>query len=286
MAQIRMLCFLFVMVGCAAEQGLEQGGAPQTHPVADQKPLPVEAAQPVGDAEAAAGGAQIQRKIIFRADLDIVVEDFSSIPSQVEDIIRRCNAFVADSEITGTANSSRKAYWTVRVPVEHYHDFLVASRLLGEVRRESQNAQDVSEKFYDLQARAANQQHEEQRLKELLDRHGGKLEDILTVEKEIARVREEIERLQGQLRMVADLTTYSTVTLKFNEVVNYEPEQAATFSTRIRRTWSSSTGAIIQLGQFVTLLLVCLAPWLAMLTVPLTVVILWMRVRQKNLARS
>lgn len=274
--------FLFVLAGCGASPGKDD----QPVPAAVERPDAAAVEQPAVGEEAAANGGKLERKLIYRAELDIVVEDFSEVPAQVQAVVSRFDAFVADSQITGTAHEPRYAYWTVRVPADKYVDFLDASRRLGEVRRESQTAEDVSDEFYDIEARLANQQQEEQRLKELLDKHSGTLEDILAVEREIARVREEIERLQGRHRVLTDLTAYSTVTLRFDEVTNYEPEHSATFMTRIRRTWWSSIDAIGRFGQTVALTLVFFVPWFCLVVVPLVALFIFLRRRRKKSATS
>ncbi|WP_339911588.1 DUF4349 domain-containing protein [Symmachiella dynata] len=266
-----MWCLL-LLTGCGAAEGIDKKPAVAVAPARGDK-----VAADEGDL---AQRGQLERKIIYRADMDIVVEDFSGVPAQVQAIIRRFDAFVADAQVSGTANVPRHAYWTIRIPAENFDEFLVASRLLGEVRSESQTAQDVSEKFYDLQARLANQQQEEQRLKELLDQHSGKLEEILAVEREISRVRGEVEQLQGQLRVIADLTAYSTVTLRFEEIRNYAPVQSATFTTRIERTWSSSLESFSEFAQSIVLAVVFVAPWICVLAIPLvaiTVFLKWIR---------
>jgi len=268
-----MWCLL-VLTGCGAAEGIDQKPAVTIAPARGDKAA-------AGEGDLAQAG-KLKRKIIYRADMNIVVEEFSGVPAQVQTLIRRFDAFVADSHVSGTANVPRHAYWTIRIPAENYDEFLVASRLLGEVRSESQTAQDVSEKFYDLQARLANQQQEEQRLKELLNRHSGKLEEILAVEREISRVRGEVEQLQGQLRVITDLTAYSTVTLRFEEIRNYAPVQSASFTTRIERTWSSSIESFSELAQSIVLAVVFVVPWICVLVIPLVSIAVFLKwIRRK-----
>jgi hypothetical protein len=80
------------------------------------------------------------------------------------------------------------------------------------------NAEDVSEEFVDLTARMANSHRLEERLVELLRTRTGKLQDVLTVERELARVREEIERMEGRLRFLKNSAQLSTLA-----VTLYEP---------------------------------------------------------------
>jgi hypothetical protein len=79
------------------------------------------------------------------------------------------------------------------------------------------NAEDVGEEFVDLTARAANGRRLEERLLDLLGSRTGRLQDVLAVERELARVREEIERLDGRLRYLRTRAAMSTLSVTVHE---------------------------------------------------------------------
>jgi len=76
---------------------------------------------------------------------------------------------------------------------------------------------DVGEEYVDVTARVANAKRLEQRLIDLLDKRTGKLSDVLGVERELARVREEIERYEGRLRYLRTRASISTLTVSVHE---------------------------------------------------------------------
>ncbi|HWE41226.1 MAG TPA: DUF4349 domain-containing protein, partial [Gemmatimonadaceae bacterium] len=78
-------------------------------------------------------------------------------------------------------------------------------------------AEDVGEEFVDVTARMGNARRLEARLVELLATRTGKLEDVLQVERELARVREEIERYEGRIRYLRAQTAMSTMTVNVHE---------------------------------------------------------------------
>ena len=95
--------------------------------------------------------------------------------------------------------------------------------------------------YYDLEARIKNKQQEETRLLKHLADSTGKLEDILAVERELTRVRGEIEQMQGRIRYLGNLSALSTVTLNVTEVRNYTPPVHPTFGNADRaRTFNDS----------------------------------------------
>ena len=84
----------------------------------------------------------------------------------------------------------------------------------------------MSEEYFDLDARQAAKKVEETRLLKHLADSTGKLDEILAVERELSRVRSEIERMQGRLRALSNLTTLATVTINVSEIKDYVPPRA------------------------------------------------------------
>ena len=97
----------------------------------------------------------VRRKIVYRTTVDVVVEDFGPVPAQIEALVKRFDAYLARSNVTGTPGAPRMGQWTVRGPADRYDAFLVASRQLGEVRHVGSDSQDVTEEFYDVEVESA-----------------------------------------------------------------------------------------------------------------------------------
>jgi hypothetical protein len=221
----------------------------------------------------------IHRKIVYRATVDLVVEDFEPIPAKIEALVKRFDAYLARSNVTGTPGSPRSGQWTVRVPADRYDAFLAAARKLGEVRRVGSDSQDVTEEFYDVEARIRNKKQEEARLLKLLDTATAKLADVLAVEQEVSRVRGEIEQSEGRMRVLSDLTALATVDLVVTEIKNYVPEEAVTYATRLHRSFDASIRALIFTGDQLSIALVALSPWLAIVLIPGVPLAFWVRAR-------
>ena len=88
------------------------------------------------------------------------------------------------------------------------------------------------------------------------------------MEREIARVRGEIERMEGRLRVLGDLTALATVTISIREVKDYVPPLAPTYADRVTQNWQGSLSALTQTGQAISLGVVAAIPWLVALVVP------------------
>jgi len=109
-----------------------------------------------------------------------------------------------------------------------------------------------------------------------------KLDDLLSVRRELGRVREEIERMKGRIRLLDDRIAKCTVTLSVTEIKDYVPEQAPTYSTRIARAFQGSISNLVSFVQDVSIGTVALAPWLGVLLVPVIAVAWYVRVRRRR----
>lgn len=209
----------------------------------------------------------IERKIVYTADVNLVVENFDPVAAKINEMVKQYGAVIAHSNVLGSPGMPRRGDWTIRVPVNRYNDLLTAARQLGEIRTVQSDSQDVTEEYYDVAARIRNKKQEEERLLKLLDTAVGNLKEILEIEREISRVREEVERIEGRMRVLTDITSLSTVKLHVEEVKNYVPQKEPTYATRARRTFEGSLGAMLNAGQEISLGLVAFAPWAAVLVV-------------------
>ena len=240
------------------------------------------AAKSGSDGQAVPSVGALQRKIIYTANVELGVENFDRTPSQVEELARQHDGYVARSNVAGLPGQPRHGQWTVRVPVERYEAFIVAVRTLGEVRSIGSDSKDVSEEYYNVEARVRNKKQEEGRLLKLLDEATGKLKEVLDVERELSRVRGEIEQLEGRLRVLNDLTTLTTVEIRVHEVKDYVPEEAAGYGTQVRRALESSTSGLVSTGRTISIAIVAALPWLGASVVLLSPLMLWIRARRKR----
>ena len=217
--------------------------------------------------EGGIGPRVLDRKIIYSATLDLVVEDFAGMPEKVSALVKKFDAYVANSNLSGSAGGTRRGTWKIRVPVARFEDFAAAAKDLGELVNAGTSSNDVSEEYYDVEARIRNKTKEEERLLKLLEERPGKLEDVIAIERELSRVREELERIQGRMRMLADLTSLTTADLTITEIHNYKPEDAPTLATRARRSFDLSLSALSSTGANTVVAAVAVVPWLPVLAV-------------------
>lgn len=260
------LLALTLAVGCAK---MPDGSAPSSVMARDYAKTEASGAAvaeaPAGAPEAAAKVPAMPRKIIYKAEVELVSAKLDETAAKIETKVKELGGFVAGRTQSGTAGESRAATWTVRIPAEKFEAFLAALPGVGELQSSSTTSEDVSEEFYDAAARLKNKRIEEERLVQLLKTATARLTDILTVEKEISRVREEVERIEGRLRFLSQQSDLSTITVNVREVRGYVPPKQPGFGTEAARAFVGSLDALGAVVKGLTLALVAALPWLAVL---------------------
>lgn len=210
----------------------------------------------------ASGKAGIDRKIIYNAEVYLIVEDLEAGEKKLRELIAQYSGQIASSDLRGTAGAQRTGRWRVRIPVASFEAFKAQAEKIGNLERSSTNSSDVTEEYYDVEARLKNKKVEEARLINHLEKTTGKLSDILEVEKELSRVRGEIEQMQGRMNVLSNLTSLTTIEVHIREVKNYVPPTAASFGDDASRTFSNSWAMLKQTGRRVMLNLISIVPWL------------------------
>lgn len=158
-----------------------------------------------------------ERLIVRTGQAGIEVDSLEPSMAQLRRVVQRVGGFVADASIQSGRNQVRSATLQLKVPASRFDDLTEGLRPLGRLQFVNVAAADVSEEFVDLTARTANAHRLEERLIELLRTRTGKLQDVLSVERELARVREEIERMQGRLRFLKASAQLSTLSVNLYE---------------------------------------------------------------------
>jgi hypothetical protein len=214
------------------------------------------------------GKEAAERKIISTATLRIIVEDFGEARQQLEKLVRgQKGAFFALADRTGSAGSPRSGIWTIRVPADKLGAFIDDLGDLGEVERSTLDAKDVTEEYYDVEADLRNKKVEEEAFLNL-EKSATTFDNVLAAKREVARVRNEIDRLQKRFTVLADLVSLATVNLSLHERKNYIPE-ATSYGASISRVWYGSLEALLKFGQNLLLVIIAVAPWLVVFGVVL-----------------
>lgn len=155
--------------------------------------------------------------VIRTATALVEVDSLEHAVAELTQLAARVGGYVANTGMEVGHNRLRQAVIEIKVPANHFDEVLSGLTPIGKLESVNVNAQDVGEEYVDVSARIENAKRLERRLIDLLATRTGKLKDVLDVEQELARVREEIERYQGRIRYLQAHTATSTLSVTVHE---------------------------------------------------------------------
>ena len=167
--------------------------------------------------------ALANRKLIRNAQVQLEIVGFDAAVQKITAFANEERGYVATTTSEKQANGKLRGRVVVKIVPENLDRFLPKIRGLGELKNQALGSEDVTKAYFDTDARLKNARVMEQRLIDMLKTKTGKVSDLLQVEKELARVREEIEKMQGELKYWDSQVQLATVTISLAEKDMEEP---------------------------------------------------------------
>jgi hypothetical protein len=241
------------------------------------------AAAPAGSAPQAAKVTSLDsmvasRKLIRTGEISIEVASYEKAAEAATRLAESLGGYVADSRSSRSADKKERGTITIRVPADRFAESVSGVKGLGTVLSQNVSAQDVTKAYTDLETRLRVKRDTADRLREILKTRTAGLADVLQAERELARITEEIEQLEGERRFYDQQVALSTLKLELNEPgtdakgSSLDPIREA-FRDSLRILATSAAG-IVYVGAVV-------APWLLVLWVLWVVISRAIRNRRK-----
>ncbi len=229
-----LLLFMLVLVACgsaaqemsnAAERPVETVGEVSGNfdDAADFE-APVEEDRLAGDRDT--NSQQSNRLIIKTGSMNVEVGDIDIAVGNATSYVVGLGGYIQSQNVSGSGRF-KSATLTIGVPVDQFENAMATFRDYGEVGSENASGQDVTEEFVDLNSRLTNLEATQTRLRELYD-EARNVEETLEVDRELRRIEEEINVVQGRIKYLSERASFSTITLNFSfvgEPIVTEPEQ-------------------------------------------------------------
>ena len=273
--KMRRICSIFsllllvALVGCDSQVADQASSIPVVADVEAEANVSGMRAAFAQDSAAAKAGSllalasisavQPDRFLIKNAVVLLETEDPEVIANDVTNAVSAAGGYVGDLNESTDGLGRRSVALTVRIPANRFDEVVVGLSSMGKVLQKQVTAQDVTEEYVDTEARSRNLKVSEERIIDHLGR-AGTLEDILHVERELTRVRQQIEQLDGRVRYLSDRVAFSTLNITLRERPAVETLlPAQTFS--IGQTFSQATRSLTALGQKLLIVGVWVAVW-------------------------
>ncbi len=202
------------------------------------------------------------RKLIKRAELNLEVKSCEEVSKKIVDIVSSFSGIVIDSEIQKYPNESKRGRTVLKILPKDFDIVLQKLKELGKVDLERITAEDVTEEYVDLEARLKNFQRVKERLLKILEERAREVKDILEVERELSRLGEQIERIEGRMKYLDRQVELATITVNYYEPKAIVPEPLnivkrfkETIRTAVEAFINVFNGAIVVIAAILPILI-------------------------------
>jgi hypothetical protein len=215
--------------------------------------------------------------------LTIAVKDFAAARASLDSILLRHRGYPAQLSAATAENAPRTLQASLRIPAPELGAALAELKALGRVESETQSGDEVTQQHTYLAARIQNSRETEERMRAILEQRTGRIEDVLQVEEQIARVRGEIESMEAEQQALEHRVDFASVDLQLAEEYKaaLNPPSASVsnrihnaFVGGLRNAAEMLLGFVLFVEESGPVLLI----WLAILGMP--VFLLWRRYRR------
>ena len=221
---------------------------------------------------------QETRKIIYNASMSLVVDDTDASVKQISNLAERLGGYVANMNAY-RQDDSMVYDITIRVLADQFETGLSSLRSLAlRVESESLGTDDVTDEYYDLDARLKTMKEAEAELTELLRQtreQGGSVEDVMAVYDRLMQLRADIESLQGQLNRLEKLVAFSTISLHLEPSVLSKPIEGSGWHPleTIRSSLDTLVDVLAGLATLFIQFVIVVLPVLVILAIPFALLI-------------
>jgi len=180
---------------------------------------------------------QSDRKLIKTVDMNVETKEFDLLMETIEKQVNELGGYIErmdsyNGSVYSNYRVERNADLTIRIPQDVLDTFLHRVSDIGNVTNRSENVEDVTLTYVDIQSKRDTLETEHARLLELLER-AESIEDIITIEDRLSNVRYQLQSMEAQLRTYDNRIDYSTVYLYISEVQELTPVEEESVWERI-----------------------------------------------------
>ena len=231
--------------------------------------------------EEAADTAVADRKLIKTVNMDVETREYDKLLSAVENKVTELGGYIESLDAYNGSTyysyrSTRNANLTIRIPKDRLEEFQNTVSELGNVTSRSENVQDVTLTYVDLQSHRDALRTEQERLLQLLEQ-AESVEDIITIEQRLSDVRYQLESMESQLR--------SYDNLYIDEVEVYTPVEEETVWERISTGFVDSLKNIGEGLKEAAIWFVIHIPYLVIWAIVIAVIVLILKKIKKRTKR-
>ena len=176
-------------------------------------------------------------QVAYSAALTVATREFAHSRASLEEILERHHGYVAKLRMVGEPTGGILSA-TLRVPSSEYRSAPTELKGIGLVEHEEEAADEITQQHSELEARLVNAQNEEQRIQRILQNRNDKFSDFGSLERQVAILRGEIERIEAERSASGSRVSFANVFFSLRE------ERTSTAETIGAKLRSAATGGL------------------------------------------
>lgn len=198
---------------------------------------------------------------------------------------KESHAYVKHGELL-TGSEVHSIVFRIKVDAKKFDEFIEKVKEIGSYTHEEISIEDVTFQYADLSARLSNQRKLEESLLKHLDDLNKDYKVILEIEKELSRVREQIEQLTSQMRILENQIAYSTLVIRLEVKPEWVPPEDRDFAGQVYQTLVESLSAMATVVKTLAILFIAALPWLVIIGVIAFLIISFIRGKLKKVHKG
>lgn len=217
----------------------------------------------------------INRKLIKTVSMNVETESFDELTVKLKQRITELGGYIEATEVRGNSynsSSNRRADMTIRVPGDKLDEFVNEVAESSNITWKSENVEDITLNYVDVESRKRALEIEQERLLELLE-IAESVEDIIAIESRLSEVRYEMQSYTSQLLVYDNQVDYSTIYLNIREVERLTPQAEPGMFERIATGLSDNMRGAIKLLENIVVTVIVLIPYGAILIGVIAVIV-------------
>lgn len=224
----------------------------------------------------AIGDTSPDRKIIRNADISLETKEFDVSIEKLQSLVTELGGYISQANVSvyNSYYQLHSANYTIRIPADKFDQFLAYREDVGSILSTNVWTDDVTDSYYDMEARLESLETKRTRLLELLEK-AETMENIIALESELSNTIYEIESITGSLNRLDDRIAFSTINVYIDEVRETTEPVALpkTLGERISQQFQNTINGLTDFGENFIVWIVGASPVLLILAVAAVLVV-------------
>lgn len=223
--------------------------------------------------------ANFEQKLIYTSNVQIETKEYDLAETAVRNTVAKMGGYIESTNSYSYSSSRRNSFYKIRIPVASYREFLKAVCDIGSVTYQSENVEDVTTQYLDVEARLKSLNEKMDRL-EVLKAEAADLDQLLRIEDQISDTQYQLENYTSQLNYLKNRVSYCTVEVSLDEVEVYTEKPS--FITELVDANKDSLEGFADFLKGLCIMIVYLYPYLIVLSLVVLVSVICHKKRKQK----